>query len=130
MGFADFPGSTVVHSTGASIALVRIWVLGPRLGHYDEKGELIEFKCYKKPYAILGVLILWLDWWGFKGSSQLVLDQAVSSIILNTTLGIRHGGGFCFSADQNLGMSPWPVASPPRTQLRLKRATAEPPLPS
>lgn len=95
MGFIDFAGSTIVHSTGAWIALAGIWILGPRLGRYNEEtGKLQEdgFTPYNKPYAILGVLVLWLGWWGFNGGSQLALDNAVGSIIMNTSLAAAAAG--------------------------------------
>jgi ammonium transporter, Amt family len=40
----------------------------------------------------LGVLILWLCWWGFNGGSTLALDERVSPVIVNTNLGASFGG--------------------------------------
>lgn len=96
LGFSDFAGSTVVHSVGAWTALVGVMVLGPRLGRYNEKGELNEFQCYNIPYAILGVFILWFGWWGFNGGSQLALDSDVGGIIMNTTIAAAAGGLVAF----------------------------------
>lgn len=95
MGFMDFAGSTVVHSTGAWIAIVGIHMVGPRIGRYDFNGNLIPMKASDYSYCILGVMILWLGWWGFNGGSTLAFDDSVAKIILNTNLA---GAAACFSA--------------------------------
>ena len=92
LGFLDFAGSTVVHSVGAWVALVGVWVLGPRLGRYGSDGKIKEFKPYNMAYAILGVFILWFGWWGFNGGSTLAMNDAVGSIILNTNLSAAAAG--------------------------------------
>lgn len=47
MGFLDFAGATVVHGTGAWVALVGFWMLGPRLGRYcPETGKVQSFEGY------------------------------------------------------------------------------------
>lgn len=86
LGFIDFAGSTVVHSIGAWVALVGIWMIGPRLGRFDENGKPVQFKANSYSYSVLGLIILWLGWWGFNGGSQLALDKEVGEIILNTNI--------------------------------------------
>ena len=86
LGFIDFAGSTVVHSIGAWVALVGIWMIGPRLGRFDKDGKPVPFKASSFSYSVLGLIILWLGWWGFNGGSQLALDKAVGEIILNTNI--------------------------------------------
>ncbi len=95
LGFMDFAGSTVVHSVGAWVALVGVWTVGPRLGRYNNKGEINTFKSYNFAYAVLGVFILWFGWWGFNGGSTLSFNSDVGIIILNTNLA---GAGAGFSA--------------------------------
>ncbi|MCV9387171.1 ammonium transporter [Reichenbachiella ulvae] len=96
LGFIDFAGSTVVHSIGAWVALVGIWKIGPRLGRFDENGNPVAFKASSYAYSVMGLLILWLGWWGFNGGSQLALDGAVGEIILNTNIAGAAAGLVAF----------------------------------
>ena len=86
MGFMDFAGSTVVHSVGAWVGLVGIYMVGPRLGRFTAKGAVQPVKASDYSYSILGLMILWLGWWGFNGGSTLAFSEDVVSIILNTNL--------------------------------------------
>ncbi|MEP2026987.1 MAG: ammonium transporter [Reichenbachiella sp.] len=95
LGFMDFAGSTVVHSTGAWIALMGIYMVGPRIGRYDALKRVQPMKSSDYSYSILGVMILWLGWWGFNGGSTLAFNNDVVKIILNTNLA---GAAACFSA--------------------------------
>ncbi|PIB36881.1 hypothetical protein BFP72_16465 [Reichenbachiella sp. 5M10] len=95
MGFMDFAGSTVVHSTGAWVAVMGIYMVGPRLGRYDAYGRIQPSKASDYAYSILGVMILWLGWWGFNGGSTLAFNEDVVKIILNTNLA---GAAACFTA--------------------------------
>lgn len=95
LGFMDFAGSTVVHSVGAWVGLVGIWIVGPRLGRFSAKGDIQPVKASDYSYSILGLMILWLGWWGFNGGSTLSFDGSVARIILNTNLA---AAGACFSA--------------------------------
>ena len=93
-GFADFAGSTLVHSTGGAAALAGAILLGPRLGRFNKKGEAAPIKPFAAssiPLVTLGVFILWLGWFGFNGGSQLAMGTgddaiAVSKIFINTLL--------------------------------------------
>ncbi|MEM9175220.1 MAG: ammonium transporter [Myxococcota bacterium] len=86
LGFIDFAGSTVVHSTGAWFALAAIWQIGPRQGRFSASGEPRPFASHSFQMAALGALLLWIGWWGFNGGSTLALDETVGPIILNTNL--------------------------------------------
>ncbi len=95
MGFVDFAGSTVVHSVGGWIGLAGAWILGPRLGRYDERGEPIEIPPHNLALTTVGVFILWFGWFGFNGGSTLVADGSVAKIILNTLLAPAAAGVTC-----------------------------------
>lgn len=95
LGFMDFAGSTVVHSVGAWVGLVGIYMVGPRLGRFNASGKIQPVKASDYSYSILGVMILWLGWWGFNGGSTLAFNEDVVKIILNTNLAAASA---CFSA--------------------------------
>jgi len=99
LGFSDFAGSTLVHSTGGAAALAGIMLLGARYGRFDSKGEAKAIKPFAAssiPLVTVGVFILWLGWFGFNGGSQLAIGTfddavAVSSIFINTNLAAAGG---------------------------------------
>ncbi|WP_281613777.1 ammonium transporter [Flammeovirga sp. SubArs3] len=93
LGFLDFAGSTVVHTLGATVGLVGMILVGPRLGRFDRKGKVLPIKVADYSYSILGVMLLWVGWWGFNGGSTLKFDVSVFEIILNTNLAAA-GAGF------------------------------------
>lgn len=93
MGFYDFAGSTLVHSVGGWGALVGAILLGPRLGKYGKDGSITPIPGSNMPLATIGVLILWLGWFGFNGGSVLSGDPAATSRVLVTTSLAASAGG-------------------------------------
>jgi len=96
MGFADFAGSTLVHSTGGWCALTGAIILGARKGKYDAEGRVAPIPGANLPLATLGTFILWLGWFGFNGGSQLALGTgadaiAISNIFINTNMAAVGG---------------------------------------
>ncbi|MCE2511617.1 MAG: ammonium transporter [Acidimicrobiia bacterium] len=95
-GFVDFAGSTIVHSTGGWAALAGVLIIGPRLGKYRKNGTVKPTPPSNVLVVTLGVLILWLGWFGFNGGSQLALGSAadavaMSNILVNTNLAAAAG---------------------------------------
>jgi ammonium transporter, Amt family len=90
--FRDFAGSTVVHSVGGWAALAGILVLGPRLGKFKD-GRVCPLPGHSMTSAALGVLILWLGWFGFNpGSTMAAMDgAAISHILVATNMGAIMG---------------------------------------
>ncbi|NJN32702.1 MAG: ammonium transporter, partial [Synechococcales cyanobacterium RM1_1_8] len=86
LGFADFAGSTVVHSIGGWVALAALLVLGPRTGRYDADGRTREISGSDLPLSVLGCMLLWLGWMGFNGGSTLAFDAQIPRIIVQTIL--------------------------------------------
>ena len=84
MGFYDFAGSSLVHAFGGFSALGAVIVLGPRIGKYTEHG-LRPILGHSMPLATIGVLLLWLGWFGFNGGSVLSADPAAVSLVFVTT---------------------------------------------
>ena len=96
MGFQDFAGSTIVHSTGGWAALAGIMVVGPRTGKFRSNGSVKVTPPSNVPLVTLGVLILWFGWLGFNGGSQLALGGvsdavAMSNVLVNTNLAAASG---------------------------------------
>ncbi len=96
LGFTDFAGSTIVHSTGGWAALAGILVVGPRLGKFRRDGTVRATPPSNIPAVTLGVFILWLGWFGFNGGSQLALGSAadavaMSIVLVNTNLAAAAG---------------------------------------
>ena len=96
LGFQDFAGSTVVHSTGGWAALAGILVVGPRLGRFRRDGSVKPLPPSNILIVTLGVFILWFGWLGFNGGSQLALGSALdavamSQVIVNTNLAAAAG---------------------------------------
>ena len=96
MGFQDFAGSTIVHSTGGWAALAGALIVGPRLGKYRADGSIKATPPSNVPIVTLGVFILWLGWFGFNGGSQLALGGAadavaMSNVLANTNLAAAAG---------------------------------------
>ena len=96
MGFQDFAGSTIVHSTGGWAALAGALMLGPRLGKFRADGSVRPTVPSNIPLVTLGVFILWLGWFGFNGGSQLALGSAadavaMSNVMVNTNLAAAAG---------------------------------------
>lgn len=96
MGFADFAGSTVVHSVGGWAALTGVVILGPRLGKYAKDGRVSPIPGSNLTLATLGTFILWLGWFGFNGGSQLAMGTVgdvadISRIFANTNAAAAGG---------------------------------------
>jgi Amt family ammonium transporter len=94
MGFADFAGSTVVHTVGGLAALVGTSILKPREGKYGIDGRPRVLAGHNIPLASLGVFILWFGWFGFNAGSTLSVGngELIGRIALNTNLAATLGG--------------------------------------
>ena len=96
MGFQDFAGSTIVHSTGGWAALAGALVVGARYGKFRSDGSVKPTPPSNVPTVTLGVFILWFGWFGFNGGSQLALSGAadavaMSNVLVNTNLAAAAG---------------------------------------
>jgi Amt family ammonium transporter len=91
--FRDFAGSTVVHSVGGWAALIGAIVLGPRLGKFGKDGRVHPIPGHNMTSASLGVLILWLGWFGFNpGSTMAAMNgSAIAHVLVITNLAAATG---------------------------------------
>ena len=88
----DFAGSTAVHLIGATGALAALLLLGPRKGKYGADGKPRAIPGHSMPLFGLGVLILWLGWFGFNpGSTLNALDGRFAEILIITNLAAAAG---------------------------------------
>jgi ammonium transporter, Amt family len=92
LGMQDFAGSTAVHLIGATGALAVLLQLGARRGKYGPDGRPRAIPGHSMPLFGLGVLILWLGWFGFNPGSTLgALDGRFPEVALVTMLAAGSG---------------------------------------
>lgn len=93
LGMQDFAGSTVVHLTGATAALVATVLLKPRLGKYSRDGKPNSIPGHNQVMSVLGVLIIWIGWFGFNPGSTIsaLMDGFFGFVSLNTNIAAAAG---------------------------------------
>jgi Amt family ammonium transporter len=92
LGMQDFAGSTAVHMIGATGGLAVLLLLGARRGKYGTDGKPRAIPGHNMPLFGLGVIILWLGWFGFNPGSTLgALDGRFPEIALVTLLAAGAG---------------------------------------
>jgi len=85
LGMQDFAGSTVVHLQGAIAALVATILLKPRIGKYNRDGSSNLLPGHNQVYTVLGVIILWVGWFGFNAGSTFGSTSGFFGYIAMTT---------------------------------------------
>lgn len=87
-GKQDFAGSTVVHLTGAMAALAATLLLKPRIGKYNADGKPNNLPGHNQVFTTLGVMILWVGWFGFNAGSTVTVGDGnfFGFIAVNTQL--------------------------------------------
>jgi ammonium transporter, Amt family len=92
VGMQDFAGSTVVHLIGATGAFAALLLLGPRIGKYTKDGKPRAIPGHSMPLVGLGVLILWLGWFGFNPGSTLgAMGGRFAEVVVVTNLAAAAG---------------------------------------
>ena len=94
-GMIDFAGSTVVHSVGGWAALVGAIMVGARRGKYTADGSITPIPGHSLAMGMLGVMILWIGWYGFNPGSTLGLTGGLAAVAarvaVTTTLAAGAG---------------------------------------
>jgi Amt family ammonium transporter len=95
-GMQDFAGSTVVHYQGALAALAGALLLGPRIGKFGSDGKPNAIPGHNIAFTTLGVLILWIGWFGFNAGSTLSVSTGETVgffgyVAVTTNLGAAAG---------------------------------------
>lgn len=96
LNYSDYAGSGIVHLAGAAAALAGVIIVGARKGKYGRNGEIKAIPGANLPLATLGMLILWMGWFGFNGGSTLKLGgiavaNEVAYVFLNTNAAAAGG---------------------------------------
>jgi ammonium transporter, Amt family len=92
IGMQDFAGSTVVHLIGATGALAALLLLGPRRGKFGADRKPRAIPGHSMPLVGLGILILWLGWFGFNPGSTLgAIGNRFAEVALVTNLAAAAG---------------------------------------
>jgi Amt family ammonium transporter len=104
LGFKDFAGGMIVHGMGGIAGLTAAWVIGPRLGRFNDDGSVNVIPGHSLTFAVLGTLILAFGWYGFNvgtsaaplamaddGSATLGSFATVGRVALTTTLAMGAG---------------------------------------
>ena len=96
LGFVDFAGGSVVHSVGGAAALAGVLIVGPRTGKFRPDGSVKFTPPSNVLLVTLGILILWLGFFGFNAGSQAALTTpgdaiAMTAILVNTNLAAAAG---------------------------------------
>jgi Amt family ammonium transporter len=81
LGFADFAGGIVVHTSAGFAALASILVIGKRK---IKKGE--KLAPHNVTYVALGAALLWFGWFGFNGGSALGSNGLAAVAFVNTDI--------------------------------------------
>ncbi len=91
MGFHDFAGASVIHLTGACVALAGIRKLDPRTSRIDQRGALVEVFTTNAPMYALGMIIILIGWFGI----MLAMPSSANGkiiIMINTLVAASFGG--------------------------------------
>ena len=100
-GMQDFAGSTAVHLIGATGALAALLLLGARKGKYGADGKPRAIPGHSMPLVGIGVLILFIGWFGFNPGSTLGIgDVRLGDVAVVTLLGAAGGVIGAFVATQ------------------------------
>ena len=90
LGFIDFAGATVVHSTAGWVALAAILVIGPRLGRFGT--STLTIQGHNIPLSAVGLLLIFVGWMGFNGGNVIHASHSIPLVLVNTILAGAAGG--------------------------------------
>ncbi len=80
------------HLTGAMAAMAATILLKPRIGKFNKDGSPNELAGHNQVFTALGVLLLWVGWFGFNAGSTFGVDDAFFGFVaLNTQIAAAGG---------------------------------------
>jgi len=102
--FHDFAGGMIVHGMGGIAGLTAAYVLGPRMGRYNDDGSVNVIPGHSLTFAVLGTLVLAFGWYGFNvgtaatvftvtedGALALGAFSTVGRVAMTTTIAMACG---------------------------------------
>jgi len=78
--FDDFAGGMIVHAMGGIAGLTAAWILGPRMGRYNEDGSANVIPGHSMTFAVLGTLMLAFGWYGFNVGTAAAMSQTAEGL--------------------------------------------------
>ena len=97
-GFTDFAGGMIVHAMGGLAGLTAAWILGPRMGRYNDDGSANVIPGHSMTFAVLGTLMLAFGWYGFNVGTAGVFTSSgafngavLGRVAVTTTLAMAMG---------------------------------------
>lgn len=87
LGAIDFAGGTVVHINAGVAGLMSALMVGKRVGY--GKSDLAP---HNVGYAVMGVSLLWVGWFGFNAGSALGANGRAGMAMLVTQIAAASGG--------------------------------------
>lgn len=92
LGYMDYAGSSVVSAIGGWSALAGLFVIGVRIGKYNEDGSINHIQGHSLVLAAFGALVLWVGWLAFNTGLAHAGSGELAHIVSNTLLGGAFGG--------------------------------------
>ncbi|MFB6189790.1 MAG: ammonium transporter [Halapricum sp.] len=104
LGFTEFAGGMVIHGMAGLSGLTAAYVLGPRIGRYNDDGSPNVIPGHSVTLAVLGTFILAFGWYGFNvrsaatvfsadgGTLSLASFHLAGRVAVATSLGMVAGG--------------------------------------
>ncbi len=92
LGFMDYAGGSVVHVVGGAAALGACLAVGPRIGRFDESGNVVSMPGHSSVLSLFGIVLLGIAWVGFNAGTASPSTPAFTQIVVNTVVAMCFGG--------------------------------------
>lgn len=100
IGFVDLAGGAVIHVAGGAAALTAAALIGPRNGRFTDAKRIPVIQSQSFPFAALGVLLLWLGWFGIAAGNALAAGRPAAASVLVLVVAGGAGTLAVFAANQ------------------------------
>ena len=101
IGFVDMAGGITVHSIGAWFGLAALLVIGPRIGRFDDAGNVSPISGSAPVLTMAGTLLLLVCWIPFNTGGFAAYPETFARVGQNTILAAASGA----MAGQILGLA-------------------------